>query len=135
MPVLDTSIVMTFLLAEADADAARAVMAADGIHAPDLLVVEAANALIKAARRGRLSLDQVQPRLHFVQSLRVTWHPTTDLVERATDIALTWQRHPYDGVFVALAERLKDPLITGDLALVRGLAGTPVGKWVRGLTP
>ncbi len=135
MPVIDTSIVMTFLLAEGEADAARALLASDGMHAPDLLVVEAANALVKAARRGRMSADQVQPRMTFVRNLRVTWHPSTDLVSRATDIALAWNRHPYDGIFVALAEHLKEPLITGDLALVRGLAGTPVEKWVKAITP
>ena len=134
MPVIDTSIVMTFLFAEPGADAARALLASDGMHAPDLLVVEAANALVKATRRGRMSSDQIQPRLTFVRNLRVTWHLTTDLVSRATDIAITWNRHPYDGIFVALAEHLRDPLITGDLALVRGLAGTPVERWVKAMT-
>jgi predicted nucleic acid-binding protein len=131
MPVVDTSVVMAVILAEPDADRARIALNNDHLHAPDLLVVEAANALIKAARRGRMSPDQVQPRLNFVRTLRVIWHPTTDLVSRATDIALTWNRHPYDGIFVALAEHLKEPLITGDHALVRGLAGTPVERWVK----
>ncbi len=59
MPVIDTSIVMTFLLAKSQADAARALLMSEGMHAPDLLVVE-------ATRRGRMSPDQVQPRLTFI---------------------------------------------------------------------
>lgn len=134
MPVIDTSIVMTFLLAEPEADTARVLLADENMHAPVLLVVEAANTLVKAARRGRLSANEVQPRLKLVRHLRVTWHPTTELLQRATDIALTWNRHPYDALFVALAEHLKDPLITADLALVRGLAGTPMERWVKVMT-
>jgi predicted nucleic acid-binding protein len=50
---------------------------------------------------------------------------------RALDLCLSYQRRPFDALFVALAEHLEDPMVTGDLVLIRGLAGTPVERWVQ----
>jgi predicted nucleic acid-binding protein len=131
MPVIDTSVMITVLLGEAAAPQARTLLAGGGIHVPDILLLEVANALVNALRRGRITADEVSPRVALARQMRAEWHPTVDLVARATNIALVHHRRPYDGVFVALAEYLGQELITLDAALVRGLAGTPLAKRVR----
>jgi len=131
MPVIDTSVMITVLLGEAAAPQARTLLAGGGIHVPDILLLEVANALVNALRRGRITADEVSPRVALARQMRVEWHPTVDLVARATNISLNHHRRPYDGVFVALAEYLDQELITLDAALVRGLAGTALAKRVR----
>lgn len=71
----------------------------------------------------------------LLADIPIVLHPGEPFLSRALDLCLTYRRRPYDALFVALAEHLEDPLITGDLTLVRGLAGTPVGKWVKAMTP
>ena len=132
MPVVDTSIVVALMLDEPNADAIREWLAtATDLHAPDILPVEIANALNNAQRRDRL--DEAVVRMAFAElaNIPLVLHPCEPFLPRALDLCLTYHRRPYDALFIALAENLEDPLITGDLALVRGLAGTPMERWVK----
>ncbi len=134
MPVIDTSIIVALMLDEPNADKIREWLATTtDLHAPDILPIEIANALINAQRRERI--DERGVRLAFAElaDLPIVLHPGDSYLPRALDLCLAYRRRPYDALFVALAEQLEDPLITGDLALVRGLEGTPVGKWVKAL--
>lgn len=131
MPVIDTGLVMAYLLNEPSADRALRVILGDEVHAPDLLRIETANALINAVRKDRITPGQVAPRYDLVQRLPVQFHDSTPLIARALDLSMRYQRRPYDGVFVTLAEYLDQELITLDAALVRGLAGTSLAKRVR----
>lgn len=132
MPVIDTCIILAVLLDEPDSDAARTLLQTGGpLHAPDHLPLEAANALTSAMRRGRISPAGATSRLRMVLDLPITYHAHQPLLPRALHISLHHQRRPFDALFVALAEHLEDPLITSDGPLVRGLAGTALGKWVR----
>jgi len=136
MPVVDTSIIVALMLDEPNADAIRTWLStATDLHAPDILPVEIANALINAQRRDRL--DEAGVRMAFAElaDIPIVLHPGEPFLPRALDLCLSYHRRPYDALFVALAEHLEDPMVTGDLALIRGLAGTPVGKWVKALTP
>lgn len=132
MPVVDTSIILALMLDEPHAAAIEQWLATtSGLHAPDILPVEVANGLISAQRRGRLDEAGVRQAFAELVDIPLVLHPCEPFLPRALDLSLTYHRRPYDGLFVALAEHLKDPLITGDLALVRGLAGTPVERWVK----
>jgi predicted nucleic acid-binding protein len=133
MPVVDTSVVLAFMLNEADAEAAEEILAGGDLHAPDILPLELANALVTALRRKRIQADDVRPLLREAAGIPLVLHPALPLLPRAVDIALRHQRRPFDALFVALAEHLEDPLVTGDGPLVRGLADTSLGKWVRTL--
>ena len=131
MPVVDTSIIVALVLNEPNADAIRGWLATTtDLHAPDILPLETANALINAQRHKRLDEAGVRQAFAELADIPMVLHPTEPFLARALDLCLTYQRRPYDALFVALAEHLEDPVVTGDLALVRGLAGTPVGKWV-----
>jgi predicted nucleic acid-binding protein len=126
VPVLDTSLVMAYLLNEPEAAAVLRLITAGQGQAPDLLLIESANALVNAVRRQRLTAAQVPARQALVERLPVHWHPAGRLVGRALDLALAYQRRPY-----ALAEALDTELLTLDLKLVRGLEGTPLAHRVR----
>ena len=64
MPVIDTSIIVALMLDEPGADRIEHWLATTtDLHAPDILTIETANALIGAQRRGRL--DETGVRLAF----------------------------------------------------------------------
>ena len=130
--MVDARIIVALMLDEPNADAIREWMAtATDPHAPDILPVEIANALINAQRQKRLNEAGVRLAFAELADIPIVLHPGKPFLPRALDLCLTYHRRPYDALFVALAEHPEDPLITGDLALVRGLVGTPVERWVK----
>ena len=132
MPVVDTSIIVAWMLNEPNADAINTWLnKTDDLHAPDILPVEIANALIGAQRSGRLDENGVRQNFAELANIPIVLHPSELFLPRALDLCLHYHRRPYDALFVALDEHLEDPLVTGDQKLIRGLAGTPVERWVR----
>jgi predicted nucleic acid-binding protein len=135
MPIVDTSIVLTVLLNAPLAKKGSALLTDhEGfLHAPDILTLEVANAAINLVRGKRLDPVDASRLLHEARILPITMHPTAPLMQRALDISLAYQRRPYDGVFLALAEFLDDVFLTADMRLVNGLSGTPLRHLAQGL--
>jgi predicted nucleic acid-binding protein len=132
MPVVDTSIIVAWMLNETNADTINEWLAkTNDLHAPDILPLEIANALISAQRRGRIDEKGVRQNFAELANIPIVLHPCEPFLPRALDLCLSYQRRPFDALFVALAEHLEDPMVTGDLVLIRGLAGTPVERWVK----
>jgi len=132
MPVVDTSIIVALMLDEPNAEAIDQWLGSvRDLHAPDILAVEVANALIGAQRRGRLDENGVRRAFEELADIPIVLHACEPHLPRALDMCLQYRRRPYDALFLALAEHLEDPVVTGDLALVRGLEGTSIAKWVR----
>ena len=131
MPIIDTSLVMAYLLNEPAAPQVLTLLEDGDAQAPDLLRIEVANALVTAVRRQRLTAAQAPPRCAVIASLPIRLHSCAHLADRALAIALAHQRRPYDGLFVALAESRDTHLLTLDRKLVQGLAGTPLAGRVR----
>jgi predicted nucleic acid-binding protein len=120
MPIVDTSIIAALMLNEPNADAIeRWLGAASDLHAPDILGVEVANALIGAQRRGRLDESGMRLAFRELADIPIALHPCEPFLPRALDLCLLYRRRPYDALFVALAEHLKDPMVTGDLGFLR----------------
>lgn len=131
MPVIDTGLVMAYLLNEPSGVVAIKVILGTDVHVPDILRLETANALITAMRRGRISPAQVAPRYDLVNRMKANFHESSSLIQRSIEISQRYHRRPYDGVFIALAEKLGQELITLDATLVRSLNGTLLEKRVR----
>jgi predicted nucleic acid-binding protein len=75
----------------------------------------------------------VRSELWELADIPIALHPCEPFLPRALDLCLMYRRRPYDAILIALAEHLEDPMDTGDLVLVRGLADTPVEKWERAM--
>jgi predicted nucleic acid-binding protein len=133
MAVIDTGVLITVLLEEESAPIAAAFLDehAEHLHAPDVIHLEVANALVNAVRQKRLTAAEAEPLMVKATSIPIHLHPTVPLVTRAWRLSIDHARRPYDGVFVALAEQRKDVVFTLDRRLVTGLAGTPVARFVQ----
>ena len=87
------------------------------LHAPDFLLIEAANVLWKKARRKEIA--DPQPYLEELSRLPdvVVLCPSVDLVARASAIALEIAHSVYDCLYLACAEVEGAPLVTADCRL------------------
>jgi len=88
------------------------------LHVPDLFFVECANVLWKKVRRGEHPQSLAVQNLARLRALGLPTTPTSQLVDRALELACVHGTTVYDACYVALAERLDLPLLTADSRLV-----------------
>jgi predicted nucleic acid-binding protein len=122
MPVVDASILVTVLAEAEHADWAKAQLSGSGstrrsLWAPHLIDAEVGHSLRRWVAARRLPAEHASAALGDLARLPLRRIPHLDLLDRAWDM-----RHNlsfYDGLYVALAERLDTPLMTLDNRLVR----------------
>lgn len=83
--------------------------------APHLIDAEVGQGLRRLDRRGGLAAAEAQSMLGDFLDLPITRYPHRPLLERAFELRANVS--VYDGLYLALAEALKAPLLTGDRAL------------------
>jgi predicted nucleic acid-binding protein len=127
--VLDACVAAKVLFLEQSSDAARALVgAADSIIAPRLVLLEIANVAVKKARRKEITRSQALAVLEDAPDLFDRLIETQDLLEAATNLALTSMTSTYDAIYAALAMREGLTLVTADkrfAASLRGVIGAP----------
>src|SRR5262249_30709252 len=104
---------------------------------PRLLLEEVSNALVSGIRRRRWSGAAADASHALLLQLPVRIADDRRDLVRAWELARRYDNHPlYDMIYVALAERTRNELITGDEALQRRLAhlGWVIGLEVEGIT-
>jgi predicted nucleic acid-binding protein len=101
-------------------------------YVPDLFYAECTNVFAQYARLTGYSAKEAQEDMTELRALVLHVVPTEDLAAQALEIALKQRVSGYDACYVALAQRIKAPLITADEKLVRSLAGK--GYTVHSLT-
>ncbi len=118
MTVADASVVVDMLLntgASGGGTLAQRFARGEAIRAPHLLDVEVGHTLRRFTLRGEISVDRANALLDILAVLRIRRFAHTDLLPRA--FALRSNVSMYDGIYLALAEMLNAPLLTGDAAL------------------
>jgi predicted nucleic acid-binding protein len=119
--VVDASVVVTAIsVGGVEGDRSRSrLIEADDLHAPHLLDLEVVSVLRRRSHLGDINDEGVQVALGALHDLRVTRYPHLTLLPRIWELRVNL--NPYDAAYVALAEVLRCPLVTGD----RRIGGAP----------
>jgi predicted nucleic acid-binding protein len=136
--VLDASVAAKWVLpAEAEPLADRAMSlleryAEDGLRfvLPDVFWAEFGNILWKAARQGRISAESA---VVAIEGMRERAWPTVSslrLLPEAFQIANSFGRSVYDGIYVAVAIEVNAEFVTADERLANALAARLPVKWL-----
>lgn len=131
--VVDASIAVLWFAKEAGSERAATLLEADTVLlAPDLMPIEAANALWKKSARNEIEASLVEQSLVNLLALDLTLVSSRDLLIESYRLAAA-SRHPvYDCLYLALARERDALLATVDRGLqevARSLPGKPVGLW------
>jgi predicted nucleic acid-binding protein len=128
--VVDASVGIKLFVAEPLSDRADALFAQltaqppIRLYVPDLFYSECANILWKYVRRFGYPRADAQQAVADLVSLNLRRIAALQLLTEALGIAISRDVTAYDACYVALADRLRLPLITADESLARKLAGT-----------
>lgn len=87
------------------------------VFAPQLILAEAANALLRKRRRGELTAQELGELLLAVKSLPIRLCEHETLLLPACALAETYNLSAYDALYLALAEQHGARLLTNDDAL------------------
>ena len=116
--VADASLVVSALVDSGPTGSwADALLAAEPLAAPHLMLVEAANILGRAAARGQISADAASLAHADLLDLRIELFPYPPFAARAWELRDTITS--YDAWYIALAEFLGARVGTLDLRLAR----------------
>ncbi len=116
--VLDASAVVRIIEGSSQAAALRdAVLQADLVLAPELMLTEVANALWRLQRSGQLEATGVQQRLSRAAELVDHIEPDRHLQVEALALACHLDHPVYDCLYLALARREAAALLSADQRL------------------
>ena len=122
--LLDTSVAVKWFVTEVDSETALDLQQAHlrddlQLHAPDILLMESANAL----RYAGLSEEKILQDLETFSALGVEIIPLSiDVLNSAVSLSLEHDVAVYDAYFLALAQAMKIPLITADRKMLSRLS-------------
>jgi len=132
MPVVDASIVVDWVAPEVDPTGpagrllTRLAKNEAPLLAPRSLFEETANALVSGIRRRRWTGAQADTAFLLLRQLPVRVVDQPSDLDRAWELSRRFDEHPvYDLIYVAVAERLREQLITADEALRGRLVTMP----------
>lgn len=121
--VVDASVVVKWVIPEVLSDRADALRArADRLLAPDLLLIEAANALWKKLTRREITAREAARALELVKASGLDLRPSGPLLGRALALAHRLRHPVYDCVYLVLAQAESATLITADHRLLARVA-------------
>ena len=113
--ILDASAMVAYLLEEGS-DGLTGILSA-GVESVELILAESCNAILTAMRDKRVSPVNARKLTRVISLLaeaNIRIHPQKDLMDRAFELGSASGLTVYDGLYLALAEKLKGSIITLD---------------------
>jgi predicted nucleic acid-binding protein len=124
--VVDSSVVLKWLLAEPDAAASISLRRHYYLIAPELLLLECANTFWKRVRRKQLSADEALLLVDAISQAGIEVVSMQSEARAITDLALELDHPAYDCAYIVLAQIRRCRFATADTRLV-----TAVGRAAR----
>lgn len=132
MLVIDASVALKFVTEEPDTVAAKALLAdPDPLIAPDWVLAECASGLAKKVLNNGLLEASAAASLDALPQFFARLHPTVALLDMSFDLSLRLGHAFYDCIYLALALREDEILITADAKFVKAARRGGFGSQVR----
>jgi predicted nucleic acid-binding protein len=128
--VVDASMVVAwFVIGQATAHTRKALARAGSevLHAPPLLQIELASALVKLAHRRRIALAAISDILTEFEALDVVTDKTPPTARTIASTCRRYALSAYDASYFELAMRLQLPLAAKDGPLVQAARKAGIG--------
>lgn len=122
--VVDSSVVLKWLLAEPDAVAAISLRRHYHLVAPELMLLECANTFWKRVRRKQLSADEALLLVDAISQAGIEIVSMQSEVRAITDLALELDHPAYDCAYIVLAQNRQCRFATADTRLVAAVNKT-----------
>ena len=116
--IVDASVAARWYLGGPHGDVAER-LAAQTLHAPDLVIAQTLNAIWKAVRFGVGDAVGLAEAADDLPRRFASLEPAAQLGPRAAEIALELEHPVYDCLYLALSEMRSEPLVTADARLWR----------------
>ena len=130
MIVVDASVAVQWIANERESGSAEAVLHRDGLMAPELLLIEVANALRRKIAVGDVEVEQAQDGLVLL-ARTVDFKPMEPKwLRRALEISIAMSHPIYDCIYLALAEREGASLVTRDRDFITRASKLGLGHFV-----
>ena len=117
--ILDASVAIKLVVAEPGTIGARAkCFAQPTLIAPDWVLIETGSAIWGKAMRNELRAADIPQLMRALPGFFQTLHPTLDLLDDGLRLAVELQHPVYDCLYLALALRVGQGMLTADKGFV-----------------
>lgn len=123
--IIDASVAMKWLIEETDSNAAKALIVRPDLEAPNCLAGELGNALARMTRQGRVSEPQARMSWAEIPMMPVSLVDWSPFADEGFNLSLVLGVAFYDCLYLALALRQDDSLVTADARFVRAVQSRP----------
>ncbi len=108
---------MQWIAEEDTSSLSETLLTRSDLVAPDLLLIEVANALRRKVYVGDISIDHAKAGLQFIREKVQLERTSAEILDRALELAELMYHPVYDCIYLAMAERSKTILVTYDQEL------------------
>jgi predicted nucleic acid-binding protein len=115
--VVDASVAVQWIAEEDTSSLSETLLTRSDLVAPDLLLIEVANALRRKVYVGDISIDHAKAGLQFIREKVRLERTSAEILDRALELAELMYDPVYDCIYLAMAERSKTILVTYDQEL------------------
>jgi predicted nucleic acid-binding protein len=112
--IVDASVAVKWFVNEDRAAAARQVLRAGSIAAPEFILLELYHSLWNLARRSQFLMRDIEPSIRRAREAFDTFARQEDLFQEASTFAQAYSQPIYDCLYIAHAQRERMTLITAD---------------------
>ena len=135
MPVIDSNVYASVIVNDEFYEKCKEYMLTKKVTL-DLAFAEAGNVVWKHVKMGRIKEEDAVKRAEVLKRLINTSkvYESKDFLVEAVELAVKYDVTVYDALFVALAQRLNDKLVTTDRKLWEKLKDTDVSHLIECLT-
>ena len=108
---------MQWIAEEDTSSLSETLLTRSDLVAPDLLLIEVANALRRKVYVGDISIDHAKAGLQFIREKVQLERTSAEILDSALELAELMYDPVYDCIYLAMAERSKTILVTYDQEL------------------